>query len=67
MKVRLAAVLAAGQPDLAVRITLCQGEADGPARDAPLPGHLYAGTQKDNMADMVRRGRARNRHTGKIV
>jgi HNH endonuclease len=30
------------------------------------PDHLFLGTQAENMADKVRKGRARNRHTGKI-
>ena len=29
------------------------------------PEHLYAGTQADNMADMVKRGRAKNAEMGK--
>lgn len=30
------------------------------------PNHLSVGTHKDNMADMARKGRARNRYTGII-
>ena len=31
------------------------------------PNHLFLGTPKDNTQDMVRKGRNRNRHTGKII
>ena len=31
------------------------------------PDHLFLGTNQDNLSDMVRKGRARNQWTGKLV